>query len=1123
MATNFITNAADVKTLKTRLRQLVSHSQELKFLVGFFYFSGWQELFENIKNRDDIVIKLLVGLQVDQWLGNLHELAIDNQKDKKEEKVDSFFTSLEKGLNSADLDNEYFYEQVGHFLEMLEHDQLIIRKTKEPNHAKLYFFKIAEDRRDLVNSKFITGSSNLTSAGIHRQGEFNVEISDYGTEEAEAYFDELWERAIPISEHYQRKQYIIDFLRNRSQVAAVTPFEAYTLALKTYLDLQAQKQIKPQVIRLMEENGYEPYSYQIDAVNQALSVIDAYQGVIIADVVGLGKSIIASAIGRNLGKRGMVICPPGLIGDDNGNAGWQKYLKDFNLNSWEVRSNGKLEEVSEYLNDQGDDIEVVVVDEVHRFRNQSTASYELLSNICRNRITILMTATPFNNSPADIFSLLKLFMIPGQSAITRDKDLQGQFREYQRQFNHLSYIQKNYNSELKDRREKAEKLYHSLFGELPIDIQKVNQRSKSLANEIRGVIEPVTIRRNRLDLKKDWKYSQEISSLSEVDPPRELFFDLTQDQSKFYDKVIHNYFGANGYFKGAIYQPFKYEEEVDEEELDKEGNRKFQQQRNLFEFMKRLLVKRFESSFGAFAKSLETFARVHSRIQTFIKNSGEKFILDRQLIEKIYSEDNDAIEEALEEYAEKLQKENKSGTHRVYNVNNFFYNDTFKKDIEHDKQLINALIKEVEQLDLVNNDPKLSTAIEGVQQVLNGDYDNQQVNRKVVIFTEFKDTVDHIKAAFTKCLGNRVFAFDGQLNRSNAEKINQNFDAGIKEAEQKDNYDVIITTDKLSEGVNLNRAGAVINYDIPWNPTRVVQRLGRINRIGKKVFNKLFTFNFFPTEKGSDIVKSREIAAQKMFLIHQTLGEDAKIFHDDETPSASELYSRLRENPEEAEEESLMTSVRNQYNNIQQNHPEVIKRIEGFPSRIKTAKATSYNELMVLRRKGLSLFSEQASLGEENNISVSGLTFDQALPRITAAPETKRQSLSPQFWNLYEAVKTQTTKQSSFTTEASLENKALNNLRTAIQNFRNELEDLLPFIRVLVKDLQYYNTLSDYSMKRITSNELAPNSSDKVIESFKKEIINLRRQLGEDYLNIIEERAKRQTEEIVIAVENQKR
>jgi hypothetical protein len=289
------------------------------------------------------------------------------------------------------------------------------------------------------------------------------------------------------------------------------------------------------------------------------------------------------------------------------------------------------------------------------------------------------------------------------------------------------------------------------------------------------------------------------------------------------------------------------------------------------------------------------------------------------------------------------------------------------------------------------------------------------------------------------------------------------------------------------------------------------------------VFNKLFTFNFFPTEKGSDIVKSREIAAQKMFLVHQTLGEDAKIFHDDETPSASELYSRLRENPEEAEEESLMTSVRNQYNNIQQNHPEVIKRIEGFPSRIKTAKATSYNELMVLRRKGLSLFSEQASLGEENNISVSGLSFDQALPRITAAPETKRQSLSPQFWNLYEAVKTQTTKQSSFTTEASLENKALNNLRTAIQNFRNELEDLLPFIRVLVKDLQYYNTLSDYSMKRITSNELAPNSSDKVIESFKKEIINLRRQLGEDYLNIIEERAKRQTEEIVIAVENQKR
>jgi HKD family nuclease len=111
---------------------------------------------------------------------------------------------------------------------------LLIRKTADPNHAKLYLFNIKDELQGLVDQKFITGSSNLTRAGVLEQNEFNVEIGDYGTEQAEAYFDALWETAVPISERKDRKQYLINLVRNRSQAAQVTPFEAYVKVLKTY-------------------------------------------------------------------------------------------------------------------------------------------------------------------------------------------------------------------------------------------------------------------------------------------------------------------------------------------------------------------------------------------------------------------------------------------------------------------------------------------------------------------------------------------------------------------------------------------------------------------------------------------------------------------------------------------------------------------------------------------------------------------------------------------------------------------------------------------------------------------------------------------------------------------------
>ena len=201
------------------------------------------------------------------------------------------------------------------------------------------------------------------------------------------------------------------------------------------------------------------------------------------------------------------------------------YAEDFKLFGWEVHSSGMLEEAASYLQEHGDDVEVIIVDEAHRFRNEDTIDYEWLSTICRNRMVILLTATPFNNTPADIFTLLKLFIVPGKSKITLDENLEGRFARYNSEFRRLSYILRYYNNKSKEKRERAEKYYDEIFeAPLPIDIPRVKKKATQLAAEIRAVIEPVLIRRNRLDLKNDPVYSKEVTELSDVTDPVELFF-----------------------------------------------------------------------------------------------------------------------------------------------------------------------------------------------------------------------------------------------------------------------------------------------------------------------------------------------------------------------------------------------------------------------------------------------------------------------------------------------------------------------------------------------------------------------------------------------------------------------
>lgn len=1120
MPSNFITNNKDHSSLKGRIKKLIGASEELKFLVGFFYFSGWNELYMTLRKHPGVSVRILVGLQIDKLMSRI---AVEHGQMEpglsQDEIFQQFMNSLGLAINSESLDTEEFYNQVGFFLEMLENSRLQIRKTIDPNHAKLYLFKYNNSQRDIAerNGEFITGSSNLTRAGLEGQSEFNVEIRDYGYDEAEEYFDDLWyKNSVPITEITERKKFLVEFVKHKSQAATVTPFEAYALILRTYLELQEQKQIKPEVERLLEENGFKKFSYQLDAVNQALKIIDEYGGVVIADVVGLGKSVIASLIAKNMGKRGLIICPPGLIGDKHENTGWWEYQHIFKLYDWEIESRGKLDVLAESLQKYDAGYEVIVIDEAHYFRNQDTEDYESLMNICRNKIVILLTATPFNNSPADIFSLIKLFIVPGKSGITAEENLEATFRAHDYRFARLSDILKYYGSKLPEKRRRAEMIYMKLFGKKPpIDIHLVREETKMIASQIKEIISPVVIRRNRLDLKTDFQYSREIGEFPEVKDPIELFYELDMEQSEFYDKIIDDYFGEDGEFTGAIYQPFHYEKKVeDEEALDEAGNRAFQQQRNLFDFMRRLIVKRFESSFGAFNESINRFLHVHEIVLQFINQSNGKYILDRKLLETIYTQSEEDIILALEEFEKMLLEKRAPKNNRVYDVNSFERKNEFLSNISKDLELFKKIQRRVAELDLVNNDPKRETVLDQVKKIL-----AKERGRKIVLFSEYVDTVKHLESYFKRELGSRVLICDGKVNKTLHLALNESFNAQYKGV-YVDQFDLLITSDKLSEGFNLNRAGAIINYDIPWNPTRVIQRVGRINRIGTKVFDELYIYNFFPSVKGADIVKSREIAAQKMFMIHNALGEDAKIFDPDEEPSPSSLFNRINENPEEEEELNTFTIIRNRYEVIKTEHPEVIERIANLPARVKSAKAFNENQVNVLRKKGLGLFAQQSSGDKDSKVRT--LLMEELLPVVECEYSEPFVKLSSAFWPAYEKIKSFKPSQRSAKTETSLEVKANNNLKVALKLIAPQDESLRSFMQTLLKDIRSYHTLPKYTLRRLSIADLTLKSSVKEMQGFLNEVRWIRNQVGEDYLDNLLKKVEHQNLEVIIAVENQK-
>ena len=340
-------------------------------------------------------------------------------------------------------------------------------------------------------------------------------------------------------------------------------------------------------------NKYINLKYQIDAIKKAIDILTRHNGVIIADVVGLGKSIISSAVAHNLNLKTIVIAPPHLVDQ------WDDYRYDFEFNA-RVYSSGKIEQVLK--ESESEEERLIIIDEAHKYRNELTIDYANLHKLCQRNKVILLTATPFNNRPQDIFSMVKLFQLPTRSTIQTVENLSYQFKKLVAEYQEIKRIQK-------DRKESD---------------SSISARVKRVASEIRDMLYPLVIRRSRLDLDAIEEYRDDLKhqkiSFPKVNDPQILEYSL-DGLSDLYEETLETIAPdeEGGGFIGARYMPTSYIKNFEKyrdriaKEMGVDENLLKQSQVNLADFMKRLLVRRFESSMFAFKSTLESLIH-HSEV-----------------------------------------------------------------------------------------------------------------------------------------------------------------------------------------------------------------------------------------------------------------------------------------------------------------------------------------------------------------------------------------------------------------------------------------------------------------------------------------------------------------------------
>lgn len=882
--TTFFTNEPN-NALVDRFNVLLKDTEFFDCLVGYFYVSGFHKLQKSLEKTEKI--RILVGMGIDSQSFQLIEDSKTTQLSTAEFKNNfkrDIITEMDNSENNINVE-----KGAKQFIEWLRSKKLEIRAYKEQKtHSKLYIMTFPEDDKDV--GRVVTGSSNFTQPGLEENLEFNVELKDYADYKfAKDKFEELWKHSEPLSEEF------INTLSRKTWLREdITPYELYLKFLYEFLYDKIWNDQKEMDVEYAPPN-FKYLDYQRDAVLDAKEKIEEYGGVFLSDVVGLGKTYMGTLLAQQLKGTTLVIAPPALISEHNP-GGWKRVMREFEVKAI-VESKGKLDQiVNKY---DRNSYQNVIIDESHDFRNEETQQYEFLSKICKGKNVILISATPFNNSPADLLSQIKLFQPAHNSTLPnpRVRDLENYFKRLDRK------------QKLVDRNN---------------DPENYLRISKEIAADIReNILQYLMVRRTRSSISKYYSEDLKVNNMEfpEVHKPIPVYYEFDDYINEVFEETLHL---LNENLHYAKYRPLadEYQSVPDEKFANS--------QQNFANFMRIQLIKRLESGNYAFKKSITNWIKIHEEALQLLYEKNE-FYTSRDYNYKIFdlviNEDVDKVEELIKK--EKVKKYSRN------DFTNLFIND-LKEDLD-------TLRYIQERWGTIEDYPKKTELVN----LLNG----KLKNKKVVIFSEFIDTVEHIGELIKENCTEKVLVYSGKSSSYDREQVLYNFDANIHHESQKNDYNILVTTDTLSHGVNLHRSNVIVNFDIPWNPTKMMQRVGRVQRLDTD-FNDIFIYNFFPTAPIEENINVQFLAEKKIAMFIELLGNDSQLLTDEPIQSYdlfNQLTSDFGDEEDFVDDELKYLRL---LRDIRDNDFELFKKIEEIPKKARVARKSDDVSLISLLKAG---------------------------------------------------------------------------------------------------------------------------------------------------------------------------
>lgn len=861
MSTRFFTNHTG-KSLLQKFKGAFEHIANIHAfhaIVGYFRASGYFAIREHLLKVPEV--KILVGINVDKISSEAKKKGLMFFGDPDKSK-DEFVRWLRQDI----LDAEYSKGVEDGILEFMQDIidgkvQIRVHKTKKL-HAKVYIF-LPQNFNEYSGGEVITGSSNLTDAGLGTSEdgnyEFNVSLRDYDEiKYAEEEFQRLWiegEEILPAEIERAKKNTHIGQL--------FTPFEIYIKLLIEYFGKNID--YDPDSVGDLPRS-FKKLSYQVDAVNQGYQMLMEHNGFMLADVVGLGKTVIATMVAKRfliangtMNSKILVVYPPHL------EKNWKDTFRKFGLDKHaKFISNGSLHKILDTRDNDywpKEDYDMVLVDESHKFRNHKSQMFNNLQVICKTpravegnvkgfrKKVVLISATPLNNRPEDIYYQLQLFTDARKSTLSIT-NLQAFFAPLIRQ-------------------------YKELLAASRIDGRPNMEGLRRIYSQIRNkVLQPITVRRTRKDVEsyKDYKndLDQQGIRFPEIADPKAVEYAMDSDLQVLFFNTIERLVNQISYYR---YQAIAY---LKEEEQEKYYTQAETISRALAQIIMTQMVKRLESSFYAFKISLDKLRVSTGRmIDMFAK--GKIFVAPAARVNELMDKGWD--DEQIEEYILHLNEEGDI-TSQVFTPDDF--EDEFLEGLKQDLaelEEVCAAWKNVEQ------DPKWDRFL----QLLQTELLRQDLNPsgKLVIFTESKETSKYLSGKMADAGFAKLLTISSENRKNKHETILANFDANYGN-EWAHDIDFIISTEVLSEGINLHRANVLVNYDTPWNATKLMQRLGRINRIGSTA--TIRSYSFYPSTQSDNLIKLYNNAFIKLQGFHTAYGEDARIYTVEEVLEQVKLH-----------------------------------------------------------------------------------------------------------------------------------------------------------------------------------------------------------------------------------------